>query len=131
MNVMKMFGSELHSMQDLKKNFSIDELIYSYYSGELAVFLDGIGECEILQKLDNIKHNGYLLTELYKLFGLNPETLEEDIRNSYLKVLIADIFCILNLLTGYHKIILKDTGGIILWKIKSAKEYATTVYSVA
>lgn len=82
-NAMKMFGSELHSMQDLKKNFSIDELIYSYYSGELAVFLESIGEFEISQKLDNIRHNGYLLTELYKLFGLNPETPEEDIRSSY------------------------------------------------
>ncbi|MCM1507935.1 MAG: hypothetical protein NC177_12505 [Ruminococcus flavefaciens] len=80
---MKMFGNELHSMQDLKKNFSIDELIYSYYSGELAVFLESIGEYEISQKLDNIRHNSYLLMELYKLFGLNPKTPEEDIRNSY------------------------------------------------
>lgn len=78
---MKMFGNELYSMQDLKKNFSIDELIYSNYSGELAVFLESIGEYEMSQKLDNIKHNGYLLTELYKLFGLNPEMSEEDIRN--------------------------------------------------
>lgn len=79
---MKMFGTELYSMQDLKDNFSIDELIYSYYSGELAVFLDSIGEFEISQKLDNIRHNGYLLTELYKLFGLNPETSEEDLSHS-------------------------------------------------
>ena len=80
---MKMLGNELHSMQDLKHNFSIDELIYSYYSGELAIFLNSIAEYEKAEKLDDIPHNGYLLTELYELFGLNPETSEEDIRNIY------------------------------------------------
>ncbi|MDE6034847.1 MAG: hypothetical protein K2G36_02945 [Ruminococcus sp.] len=83
MNLMKMLGNELHSMQDLKYNFSIDELIYSYYSGELAVFLNSIGEYEKAEKLDDIPHNGYLLTELYELFGLNPEVSEEDIRSIY------------------------------------------------
>lgn len=82
-NLMKMLGNELNNLLDLKHNFSLDELIYSYYSGELAVFLDSIGECEKAEKLDNIPHNGYLLTGLYELFGLNPETSEEDIRNVY------------------------------------------------
>ncbi len=82
-NLMKMLGNELHSMQDLKHNFSIDELIYSYYSGELSAFLNSIGECDKVKKLDTIQRNGYLLTELYELFGLNPETSEEDIRNMY------------------------------------------------
>ena len=80
---MKMFGNELYSMQDLKRNFSIDELIYSYYSGELSVFLNSIGETETERKLDAIPHNGYLLIRLYELFCLNPELTEESIRNQY------------------------------------------------
>ncbi len=83
MNFMKMLGNELNNLLDLKHNFSIDELIYSYYSGELAVFLNSIGEYEKAEKLDDIPHNGYLLTRLYELFGLNPETSEEDIINIY------------------------------------------------
>ena len=126
---MKMLGNKLNNLFDLKHNFSIDELIYSYYSGELAVFLNSIGEYEKTEKLNDIRHNGYLLTELYELFGLNPETSEEDIRNSYSKVLYINIFCILNLSIGHHKIILKDIGGIVLWIIKSAKESVITVYS--
>ncbi|MDE5768150.1 MAG: hypothetical protein K2H82_02075 [Oscillospiraceae bacterium] len=80
---MKMFGHELHSVQDLQRNFSIDELIYSYYSGELAVFLNSIGETETARKLDAIPHNGYLLIRLYELFRLNPELTEESIKNQY------------------------------------------------
>lgn len=83
LNHMEMFGNELHSIQDLKRNFSIDELIYSWYSGELAVFLNSIGETETAQKLDDIPHNGFMLIRLYELFGLNPELTEEVIRNQY------------------------------------------------
>lgn len=83
---MKMLGNEMHSIQDLKRNFSIDELIYSCYSGELAVFLNSIGESETAQKLDNISYNGFMLVRLYELFGLNPEWTEEEIRNQYQKV---------------------------------------------
>ncbi|MCM1315792.1 MAG: hypothetical protein NC205_08435 [Prevotella sp.] len=83
MNLMKMLGNELHNLLDLKHNFSIDELVYTYYSGELVVFLNSIGEYEKAEKLNNILHNGYLLTGLYELFGLNPEDSEEDIRNIY------------------------------------------------
>lgn len=80
---MKMSGNELYSLQDLKHNFSIDELIYSYYSGELAVFLNSIGECDKVLKLDSIPHNGWLLIRLYELFDLNPELPEETVRNKY------------------------------------------------
>ncbi|MDE6672874.1 MAG: hypothetical protein K2J36_03000 [Ruminococcus sp.] len=80
---MQMLGNKLNSLTDLMHSFSIDELIYSYYSGELAVFLNSIGEHEKAEKLDYITHNGYLLTELYRLFGLNPDIPEEDIRNLY------------------------------------------------
>ncbi|MDE5771628.1 MAG: hypothetical protein K2I06_08405 [Ruminococcus sp.] len=83
MNLMKMLGNELNNLLDLKHNFSIDELIYSYYSGELAVFLKSIGEYKKAEKLDDIQHNGYLLTGLYELFELNLKDSEEDIRNSY------------------------------------------------
>ena len=80
---MRMLGDELHSLQDFKHHFSIDEIIYSYYSGELAVFLNSIGENEIAQKLDGIPHNGWILVKLYELFGLNPELTEEVIRKPY------------------------------------------------
>ena len=80
---MKMLGNKLNNLFDLKHNFSIDELIYSYYSGELSAFLNSIGEYEKAEKLDDIPHNGYLLIGLYELFGLNPEVSEEDIGNIY------------------------------------------------
>ena len=80
---MKMLGNELKNITDLIHNFSIDELIYSYYSGELSVFLESIGEYEKSEKLAEIPHNAYLLRGLYELFGINPEITEEDIRDIY------------------------------------------------
>ncbi|MBQ8687967.1 MAG: hypothetical protein IJ512_05410 [Ruminococcus sp.] len=39
---MIMRGCTLHSVRDLKANFSIDELVYSYYSGELEIWLNNM-----------------------------------------------------------------------------------------
>lgn len=41
---MMMNGEYLETLQDLKRCFCIDELIYSYYNGELEVFLNKIEE---------------------------------------------------------------------------------------
>ena len=41
---MLMNGEYLETLQDLKRCFCMDELIYSYYNGKLEIFLDKIGE---------------------------------------------------------------------------------------
>ena len=43
---MYMNGEYLETLQDLKRCFCIDELVYSYYNGELELFLDKIGAHE-------------------------------------------------------------------------------------
>ena len=43
---MLMNGEHLETIQDLKRCFSIDELIYDYISGGLEIWLRKIGETE-------------------------------------------------------------------------------------
>lgn len=81
---MTMRGCTLHSIRDLKANFSIDELVYSYYSGELEIWLNKIGEHSKAKKLSRISaNNAQLLIELYKVFDLNPSMSEEEVRREY------------------------------------------------
>ena len=81
---MIMRGCTLHSVRDLKANFSIDELVYSYYSGELEIWLNNIGEKSKAKKVSRItSKNAQLLVELYKVFDLNPALSEEDVRRKY------------------------------------------------
>ena len=67
---MTMRGIEIHSINDLLKNFSIDELIYYYYSGELEFFLREINENEKADYVNDIKKNSLLLIRLYHIFDL-------------------------------------------------------------
>ena len=79
---MTMNGKKLRSVSDLKKNFAIDELIDSYYSGELEYFLKETGNPDMIRKIRNIrKNNAFLLVKLYEIFGINPELSEEEVRN--------------------------------------------------
>lgn len=81
---MVMRGCSLRSIRDLKANFSIDELVYSYYSGELEIWLNNIGEKSKAKKLSRISsNNAQLLIELYKVFDLNPALSEEEVRRKY------------------------------------------------
>ncbi len=81
---MLMNGENLETLQDLKRCFCIDELIYSYYNGELEIFLDKIGEYEKAEQIRNIsKNNALLLIHLYEILGLNYEDSEEKIRHDY------------------------------------------------
>jgi hypothetical protein len=81
---MVMRGCSLRSIRDLKANFSIDELVYSYYSGELEIWLNNIGEKSKAKKLSRISsNNAQLLVELYKVFELNPALSEEEVRRKY------------------------------------------------
>ena len=81
---MIMRGRKLNSVRDLKANFSIDELVYSYYSGELEIWLNNIGEKSKAKKLSRISsNNAQLLVELYKVFDLNPALTEEEVRRKY------------------------------------------------
>ena len=81
---MIMRGRKLNSVRDLKANFSIDELVYSYYSGELEIWLNNIGESSKAKKVSRISSkNAQLLVELYKVFDLNPALSEEEIRRKH------------------------------------------------
>lgn len=81
---MFMNGEHLETLQDLKRCFCIDELIYSYYNGELEIFLDKIGEHEKAEQIRNIpENNALLMIRLYEIFDLNDEDTEEKIRSDY------------------------------------------------
>jgi hypothetical protein len=65
---MFMNGEYLESLQDLKRCFCIDELIYSYYNGELEVFLEMADETELAEQVRNLtEHNAFLLLKLYEI----------------------------------------------------------------
>ena len=79
---MTMNGKKLRSVSDLKRNFAIDELIDSYYSGELEYFLKETGNLDILRKIKSIrKNNAFLLVKLYEILGIKPKLSEEEVRN--------------------------------------------------
>lgn len=81
---MMMNGEYLTSLNDLKRCFCIDELLYSYYNGELVIFLDKIGEHDKAQQIRNITgHNALLLIRLYLILDLTLEDTEEKIRCDY------------------------------------------------
>lgn len=81
---MLMNGEHLETIHDLKRCFCIDELIYSYYNGELEIFLDKIGEQEKAEQIRNItENNALLLIRLYNIFDLRYEDSEEKIRSDY------------------------------------------------
>lgn len=81
---MMMNGEYLETIQDLKRCFCIDELIYDYGSGELEIWLRKIGETEKADKMSEItKVNAYILLRLYEILDLNPELSEEEIRSLF------------------------------------------------
>ena len=78
-----MNGKKLRSVSDLKRNFAIDELIDSYYSGELEYFLKETGNIDMIRKIRNIrKNNAFILVKLYEILGIKPELSEEEVRAS-------------------------------------------------
>ena len=79
-----MNGEYLETLQDLKRCFCIDELIYSYYNGELEIFLDKIGEKQKAEQIrNNTENNALLLIRLYEVLGLKYEDSEDKIRSDY------------------------------------------------
>ena len=81
---MLMNGEYLETLQDLKRCFCINELIYDYISGELEIWLRKIGETDKANKISEItKVNAYILLRLYEILDLNPELSEEEIRNLF------------------------------------------------
>ena len=84
---MLMNGEHLEILQDMKRCFCIDELIYSYYNGELEIFLDKIGEHEKAEQIRNIPNNALLLIRLYEILELHYEDSEEKIRSDYASIL--------------------------------------------
>lgn len=81
---MMMNGEYLENLNDLKRCFCIDELIYDYISGELEIWLRKIGETDKANKISEItKVNAYILLRLYEILDLNPELSEEEIRNLF------------------------------------------------
>ncbi len=80
---MVMRGVKLNSIKEMKRNFSVDELMYSFCSGELEIWLRKIGEFSVANKVSGIPHNASSLQKLYKVFGLNPVHTEEEIRRLF------------------------------------------------
>lgn len=77
-------GEYLENLDDLKRCFCIDELIYTYISGELEIWLKRIGETDKAEKVSEIpKMNAYILLRLYEILDLNPDLSEEEIRSLY------------------------------------------------
>lgn len=84
---MLMNGEHLETLQDLKRCFCIDELIYSYYNGELEIFLCKIRENKKAELIRNIpENNALLLIRLYEILGLHYEDSEEQIRSDYASI---------------------------------------------
>ena len=77
---MIMSGKEINSITELKQNFSISELLYSFDSGELEIWLRKIGELEKADRLSKIRFNGYVLETLYRLLELDPNLTEKEVR---------------------------------------------------
>lgn len=78
---MMMNGEYLTSIADLKRCFSLEELLYSYYNGELEIFLVQIGEHQKAKQIQEIStHNALLLIRLYQIFDIPYEQNEEEIR---------------------------------------------------
>ena len=81
---MLMNGEVLTNISDLKRCFCLDELLYSYYNGELEIFFEKTGEHQKAEQLRNIpKNNALLLVRLYEILDLPYEDSEEQIRNDY------------------------------------------------
>ncbi|MCM1230860.1 MAG: hypothetical protein NC489_12065 [Ruminococcus flavefaciens] len=81
---MVMNGEHLETLEDLKRCFCIDELIYDYGSGELEIWLQKIGDTDKAEKISRIsKVNAYILLRLYEILDLNPELSEEEIRRLF------------------------------------------------
>lgn len=84
---MLMNGEVLANLDDLKRCFCLDELLYSYYNGELEIFLEKIGEHKKAEQLRRIsRNNALLLIRLYEVFDLPYEDSEEKIRSDYASV---------------------------------------------
>ena len=84
---MLMNGEILTNISDLKRCFCLDELLYSYYNGELEIFLEKTGEHQKAEQLRRIsKNNALLLVRLYEIFDLPYEDSEEQIRNAFASV---------------------------------------------
>lgn len=82
--IMPMMDENTKTYDDMMRKFSIDELIYIYYTGELEIFLRRIekyGEAEAIASLNT--RNAFILVELYKILGLDPYMTEDEIRRSF------------------------------------------------
>ena len=78
-----MNGKKLRSVSDLQRNFAIDELIDSCYSGELEYFLKETQNLDMVRRIRNIpKNNAFLLVRLYEILGIKPKLSKEKVRAS-------------------------------------------------
>ena len=81
---MPMIDENTKTFNDMLHKFEIDELVYSYYTGELEIFLHKAGkhsEAEAIAALST--HNAFILVELYKILGLDPAMTDEEIRSAF------------------------------------------------
>lgn len=81
---MPLINEHTKTLSDMLHNFALDDLIDSYYTGELEIFLrriDCVGAADAVAALNT--HNAFILVKLYEILGLDPEMTEEQIRLSF------------------------------------------------
>ena len=81
--MMLMNGQLVGNVEDLLKNFSIEDLIWSFYTGELTIFLRKIGETGKAASIEGLKRDAYMLEKLYGVLGIDPSLTEEEVRAQY------------------------------------------------
>lgn len=79
-----MIDENTKTFNDMLHKFEIDELIYSYYIGELEIFLRRMGKRGETYAVAALEmHNAFVLVELYKILGLDPYMTEDEIKRSF------------------------------------------------
>ena len=81
--MIRMNGKLIRTFEGLMRNLCLDEILSSYFSGELEIFLEKHNEPEKAAALRNIPDNAFLLVRLYEVFGLDPQLTENEIRERF------------------------------------------------
>ena len=77
---MFMNGKIVHDCDELLRNFSIEDVLNGYFTGELEIFLRKIGENKKADSVAAVSpDNAYLLMKLYDIFDLPYELSDEEI----------------------------------------------------
>lgn len=78
---MLMNGKKIDSLEDLRINFNISDLVKNFQRGELSKWLLDLGYVEKSTQLDRLsKNESMLLTKICEILEINPNLTEEEIK---------------------------------------------------